>query len=226
MNGRSSGTPIAAPPVERSSPDPRPAPTIPSPSRTVRSQGLPLGPSPPSRSRIQLASNASCSWPDPPDCNQSLRFGLYHYTNPHIEGHNRTFTEKLRARHTFTTREAIDGECARFNAESGEFFRFKFVERLKAKGLHYREPKASVNLERLATTRGKRICFIRFVEMWKECNDEIGIVILERSIDLPAAYLNQYVFASLDLASAILHVFSEQEGHTTEIRRVRFPYDA
>ena len=148
------------------------------------------------------------------------------YTNPHIEGHNRTFTEKLWARHTFTTREAIDAECARFNAESEEFYRFKFAERLRAKRLRYREPKASVNLERLATTRGRRICFIRFVERWRERDDEIGIVVLERFIELPAIYLNQYVFASLDLASATLHVLSEHEGRATEIRRVRFPYTA
>ncbi|EQD58218.1 transposase, partial [mine drainage metagenome] len=51
------------------------------------------------------------------------------YANPHIEGHNRTFTEKLWAKHTFTSRAAIDKECARFNAESEEFFRFKFKQR-------------------------------------------------------------------------------------------------
>src|SRR3990172_13437923 len=49
------------------------------------------------------------------------------YTNPHIEGHNRTFTEKLWDRHTFSAPEEIDRECARFNAESEEFFRFKFA---------------------------------------------------------------------------------------------------
>ena len=147
------------------------------------------------------------------------------YTNPHIEGHNRTFTEKLWARHTFTSLEAIDQECARFNAESEEFFRFKFVERLKAKGLRYNRP-AAANLQTLTTTRGKRICFIRFVETWKERNAEIGIVVLERFVDLPAPYLNQYVFATLDLATAILTVSSEVEGQVTVIRKQDFPYDA
>lgn len=148
------------------------------------------------------------------------------YTNPHIEGHNRTFTEKLWARHTFTTREAIDQECARFNAESEEFFRFKFEERLKAKGLRYQRSSAAANLQTLTTTRGKRIGFIRFVEIWKERNAEIGIVVLERFIDLPAPYLNQYVFATLDLAAARLTVCSEVEGQVSMIRTVRFPYDA
>jgi hypothetical protein len=146
------------------------------------------------------------------------------YTNPHIEGHNRTFTEKLWARHTFTSLSAIDQECARFNAESEEFFQFRFAERLQAKGLRYRERNAAINMETLSTARGKHICFIRFVESWKERNDEIGIVVLERFIELPAAYLNQYVFASLDLATATLHVSSEHEGRGTEIYRRRFPY--
>ena len=77
-----------------------------------------------------------------------------------------------------------------------------------------------------STTRGKRIGFIRFVEIWKERNEEIGIVVLERFIDLPGAYLNQYVFALLDLAAARLYVYSEVDGQATVIRTSRFPYDA
>ncbi len=148
------------------------------------------------------------------------------YTNPHIEGHNRTFTEKLWRRHTFRALDEIDRECARFNAESEEFFRFKFASRLTAKGLRYRGARTPINTETLRTTRGKQICFIRFVESWKERNDEIGIVVLERFIELPAAYLNQYVFAALDLSTATLSVCSETEGRVTRIRRLSFPYSA
>ncbi|MHB8623492.1 MAG: hypothetical protein ACYDBA_09000 [Sulfuricaulis sp.] len=148
------------------------------------------------------------------------------YTNPHIEGHNRTFTEKLWAKHTFTSRSAIDVECARFNAESEEFFRFKFTERLRAKSLRYRQSREAVNLHTLTTTRGRRIGFIRFVERWSERNQEIGIVVLERFIELPGAYLNQYVFALLDLAAARLRVYSEVDGQAMVIRTSRFPYDA
>ncbi|MHB8424543.1 MAG: transposase family protein [Gammaproteobacteria bacterium] len=148
------------------------------------------------------------------------------YTHPHIEGHNRTFTEKLWARHTFTPLDAIDAECARFHAESEEFFRFKFAERLRAKGLHYHRSGETLNLQRLTTPRGKRIGFIRFVESWKERNAEIGIVVRERFIDLPGAYLNQYVFALLDLAAARLRVYSEVDGQAMVIRTSRFPYDA
>lgn len=148
------------------------------------------------------------------------------YTNPHIEGHNRIFTEKLWSKHTFTALQDIDRECARFNAESEEFFRFKFAERLAARGLRYRHRRTSINTETLTTSRGKRIGFIRFVESWKERNEEIGIVVLERFIELPAAYLNQYVFAALHLDRAMLHVYSECDGKATEIRKVAFPYSA
>lgn len=148
------------------------------------------------------------------------------YTNPHIEGHNRTFTEKLWARHAFTTHAQIDRECARFNAESEEFFRFKFVQRLAAKHLRYRNPHAKLNTQTLATTRGKRTGFRRFVESWKELNDAIGIVVLERFIELPGSHLNRYVFASLDLHYAMLHVYSEHNGQITEILKINFPYSA
>ncbi len=162
------------------------------------------------------------------NCNVTPLFAAPYrsYTNPHIEGHNRTFTEKLWARHTFAAPEEIDRECARFNAESEEFFRFKFAQRLMAKGLRYRPARATANTQTLATTRGKRICFLRFVENWKERNDAIGIVVLERFVDLPGGHLNQYVFASLDLEKAMLHVYSEHEGCLTEIRKIRFPYSA
>ena len=44
------------------------------------------------------------------------------YTNPHIEGHNRTFDDKLWSKNFFTSLEDIDIECEKFNAESQEFF--------------------------------------------------------------------------------------------------------
>lgn len=148
------------------------------------------------------------------------------YTNPHIEGHNRTFTEKLWARHSFTTLDEIDRECACFNAESEEFYRFRFAQRLAVKHLRYRASQTSLNTQTLATTRGKRICFIRFVESWKERNNAIGIVVLERFIEVPGEHLNHYVFASLDLHNAILLVTSEHDGRTTELLKINFPYSA
>lgn len=146
------------------------------------------------------------------------------YTNPHIEGHNRTFTEKLWGKHTFTSMKAIDRECALFNAESEELFRWKYIERLAAKGLRYADP-AHVELgEVLHRTYGKKICFIRFVDIWKEANNEVGIVVLDRFVDIPIAYLNQYVFAVFELDGARLIVYSEYEGVRTMIHTIAFPY--
>ena len=58
------------------------------------------------------------------------------YTNPHIEGHNRTFTEKLWSTQHFTSDEQIEKECSRFNAESEEFCRWNFKDRLSSNSFH------------------------------------------------------------------------------------------
>ena len=146
------------------------------------------------------------------------------YTNPHIEGHNRTFTEKLWSAHHFTAREQIDEECAKFNAESREYYEFTFKERLAQRSLRYLNPHAPVNADTLRSTKGKKICFIRFVERWKEEQRESGIVVLNRFITVPEPYTNQYVFAKLNLETATLHVYSEREGISAEILRQPFPY--
>ncbi|HTE40418.1 MAG TPA: hypothetical protein VK629_06305 [Steroidobacteraceae bacterium] len=146
------------------------------------------------------------------------------YTNPHIEGHNRTFTEKLWRAHRFTALSDIDRECNRFNAESEEFFRFKFAVRLTAKHLRYRHATSTIDTDSLRSVRGKRVCFIRFVECWRERDQEVGIVILERFIELPMTFLNQYVFVTLELASSTLFVVSETQGRTTLVRKLPFSY--
>src|SRR5204863_1183283 len=117
--------------------------------------------------------------------------------------------------HRFAALTEIDCECARFNAESEAFFRFKFAIRLTGKHLRYRQAAAAIDADSLRTVRGKRVCFISFVECWRERNQEVGIAMLERFIELPIAYLNQYVFVTLDLASATLLILSETQGHTT-----------
>lgn len=87
-------------------------------------------------------------------------------------------------------------------------------------------PHARLNTQTLAATRGKRICLLRFVESWKKLNDAIGIVVLERFVESSGSYLNRYVFASLDLRYAMLHVYSEHDGSLTEILKINFPYCA
>jgi len=146
------------------------------------------------------------------------------YTNPHIEGHNRTFTEKLWTKHHFTSLTDIDIECARFNAESREYYEFTFKERLAQRSLRYLNPHAPINADILRSTKGKKICFIRFVERWKEEERENGIVVLNRFISIPEPYANQYVFAKLNLETSTLHVDEEHDGVATEIISQPFPY--
>lgn len=146
------------------------------------------------------------------------------YTNPHIEGHNRTFTDKLWSRHTFTDRNDIDRECNRFNLESQEYFFYRFKERLQKKNLKYLTSADHIDDTVLHSTKGKKICFIRFVERWKESDDQVGMVILNRFVPVPEPYVNQYVLATLDLQSAMLRVVSEYDAVPRIIFEKSFPY--
>lgn len=146
------------------------------------------------------------------------------YTNPHVEGHNRTFTEKLWNQHHFTSLEAIDQECARFNAESREYYEYAFKERLAQRSLRYLNPEREIGSTILRSTKGKKICFLRFVERWNERERMSGIVILNRFVVINEIYLNQYVFVTLHLETALLSVCSEHEGISIEILRQPFPY--
>lgn len=146
------------------------------------------------------------------------------YTNPHIEGHNRTFSDKLWDKHHFTTMDEIDVECEKFNAESQEFFEWKFKERLNAGNLRRLNSKSILDSEVLRSTKGKKICFIRFVQSWKEENDTPGIVVLDRFVEISAAYLNQYVFVTLNLETAVINIISECEGKIYQIINQRFEY--
>lgn len=147
------------------------------------------------------------------------------YTNPHIEGYNRTFTEKLWSAEHFTSDEQIDDACARFNAESEEFCRWNFKGRLNDCTLRFLpEMSESNEPEILRSAKGKKICFIRFVERWKEQADACGVVILNRFVLVPDPYLNQYVFVTVDLETASIRITSEHDGQSTQILKQRFPY--
>lgn len=143
------------------------------------------------------------------------------YTNPHIEGHNSIFAQKLWAKHFFTNEADIDRECDRFNGESEKFFRWKFKERLACTHLRYLQSDREIDDNAPLRVRGKKICFIRFVQHWPE---GYGVAVLNRFVPLPEAYNNQYVFAELHLDTAALHVLSECEGVATEIYRTRFQF--
>ncbi len=146
------------------------------------------------------------------------------YTNPHIEGHNRTFTEKLWDTNVFKSMEEIDIECTRFNDESREYYAYAFEERLLQKSLRFLSPQRSIVADVLQGKRGKKVCFIRFVQSWLERDRACGVVLLNRFVALPEAYLNQYVFAVVNLETAMLHVTSEHDGEVDEILKMPFPY--
>ncbi|MBI4739577.1 hypothetical protein HY772_08635 [Candidatus Woesearchaeota archaeon] len=146
------------------------------------------------------------------------------YTNPHIEGYNRTFTEKLWERNTFVTTDEIDVECSRFNTESREYYEYAFSERLEQKSLRFLLPDRAIVTNVLTNTRGKKVCFIRFVECWKERDQKAGIILLNRFVFLPKVYLNQYVFVTVNLETSTLSVVSEHDGVVDEILQQPFPY--
>ncbi len=146
------------------------------------------------------------------------------YTNPHVEGHNRTFTEKLWTKYHFTSEAEIDRECGRFNTESREYYAYACKERLEKKGLRFLSPEQEISSALLRSTKGKKLFFIRFVERWNERDRACGVVILNRFVVIKETFLNQYVFVALNLHTATLHVFSEHDGIATEILRQPFPY--
>ncbi len=146
------------------------------------------------------------------------------YTNPHIEGHNRTFTEKLWTKNFFSSREEIDQECHKFNFESQEFFEWKFKERLVGASIRHLNVNSILDGEILRSTKGKKICFIRFVERWKETNEIAGIVVLNKFIEIPTCYIGQYVFVTLNLENATIIIVSEYHGNVTKIINKPFIY--
>lgn len=83
-----------------------------------------------------------------------------------------------------------------------------------------------VDSDILRSTKGKKICFIRFVERWKESDNRIGCVILNRFVSIPEPYVNQYVLATLDLGTAMLIVVSEYDRVPRTILTIPFPYEA
>lgn len=145
------------------------------------------------------------------------------YTNPHIEGNNRTVGDLWAANH-FTDTDMLDAEIARFNAEHEAYVRWKFKERLTSASLRYLDPSETVATDVLRSTQGKKVVFIRFVERWKSCGDRIGIRLLNRFVRIPDAFIGQYVLASVNLETATLSVIEEHEGITNTVLTEPFPY--
>lgn len=143
------------------------------------------------------------------------------WTNPHIEGHNRVFTEKVWSKNYFSNPTQIDNEFERFNRESKDYFDFRYAEFVRSRNFRYlinQVPKT----DKLLSTKGKKICFIRFVES-HEFQVPAHIVIQNEVITIPEQYTHQFVFVEWDLEKELLSIYSEYEKNVTLIEQIKFP---
>lgn len=144
------------------------------------------------------------------------------WTNPHVEGHNRVFNEKVWNRHFFENAQQIDAACDAFNAESAAYFNWRYAWMMDTQLFRRLKRSESVNTDTLVTTKNRKVYFIRFVESLEQDNSAF-IVILNETIRLPIAYAHQFVFAEWDLEQGRLNIFSEYEKRVSFVRWVKFP---
>lgn len=143
------------------------------------------------------------------------------WTNPHIEGHNRVFSEKVWSRNFFSNLPQIDSELERFNSESRDYFKFRYESFVSERSFHYLLDAQPPSTSRLDSTKGKKICFIRFVES-HEFKVPAHIVIQNETIAIPEEYTHQFVFVEWDLEKELLSIYSEFEKNITLIQQIKF----
>lgn len=144
------------------------------------------------------------------------------WTNPHIEGHNRIFNEKVWSRNHFQCLEQIDCECKRFNQESLDYFKFRYTNFIgNISNLRYLRKKQIPIIDKLISTKEKKIYFIRFVESY-EYNKPAYINILNETIIMPEQYTHQFVFVEWNLEKEILFIYSEYQQNITLIKQIKF----
>lgn len=143
------------------------------------------------------------------------------WTNPHVEGHNRVFNDKVWSNNFFTSLEQIDQECDRFNEESLELFKYKYSQLVFNGKFNYIEPKQKIITDKLTTIKGKKIYFIRFVESLDRGRMAM-IIILNEIIHLPEKYNHQFVFVEWDIEKEQLLIYSEFKQEITLIYQTKF----
>ncbi len=143
------------------------------------------------------------------------------WTNPHVEGHNRVFSEKVWGNNFFTSPEQIDRECARFNAESLELFEYRYSQLVFNGSFNYLEPKQKIITDQLTTVKGKKIYFIRFAES-PERGQKAIIMVLNETVFLPEKYSHQFVFVEWDIEKELLLIYSEFKQEITLIYQLKF----
>lgn len=143
------------------------------------------------------------------------------WTNPHIEGHNRVFNEKVWSKNWFTELKQIDKECQRFNQESQELLKFKYAQLMVNSNFDYLEPDRNIITDKLETIKDKKIYFTRFVESFDQ-GQTAHMVILNETVRLPVKYTHQFVFVEWDLEKAVLSIYSEFEKVIILIKQIKF----
>ncbi len=151
-------------------------------------------------------------------------FGSPHkpWTNPHIEGHNKVFNDKVWSRNRFTDTAQIGAECARFNAESLELFDFKYRSDLAfIKRKRYLTGKSKIESAKLKSIENKKIYFIRFVEN-RDARRNSFITVLNEKVIVPEQYDHQFVFVECDIEKSKLNIFSEYQKNIRQIHQIKF----
>jgi hypothetical protein len=143
------------------------------------------------------------------------------WTNPHIEGHNRVFNDKVWSNNFFTSLNQIDEECERFNGESLDLYKYRYSHFVFNGKFNYIESKQQIITDKLTATKGKKIYFIRFVESF-EHSRKARITILNEIIYLPEKYNHQFVFVEWNIGKELLLIYSEFKQEITLIYQIKF----
>ena len=144
------------------------------------------------------------------------------WTNPHIEGHNKVFGDKVWGKNRFTNLKQIDKECQRFNQESVDLFDFKYQDCIKyLKQKRFLTKQSKINFTTLRTRENKKLYFIRFVEH-KDGKNNSFIIILNEKVIIPQQYDHQFVLVECNIEKNRLYIFSEYQRKVTKIHQVKF----
>ena len=143
------------------------------------------------------------------------------WTNPHIEGHNRVFNEKVWGQNFFTSKDHVAVECERFNSESLEYFHFKYAQLVVNGNFSYIEPKQEIETDKLLSAKDKKVYFIRFVES-ADKGTKAWIKILNETVFLPQTYCHQFVFVEWNIEHEQLLIYSEYKKSVTLILECKF----
>lgn len=144
------------------------------------------------------------------------------WTNPHIEGNNKIFTDKVWSKNRFTDLCQIDVECERFNQESLELYNFKYQNYIQYfKRKRNLTAKSIIQTDKLKTIENKKIYFIRFVEN-RDFENHSFITILNEKVIVPEQYDHQFVLVECDIEKNKLNIYSEFEKQISQIHQIKF----